>query len=622
MNITDKNIRFLEELLHPLLPYYDTIGLYGDRESSQGTDISWFEMFARSAYGICAYTAAVGDNVYVRKFNETIHKAINDERYASWQDGDQKAVELIPIISLLLIHRDITWNTYSAKEKNDLLAFFGHINAIQIGGDNWQFFRILVTRGIIEFGGNQDVKHIEDSWKVVDECYCGDGWYRDGKNGAKDYYVAFGYHYYSLLYRYLFPNDERCNTIRERALAFAKEYQYFFDAEGRMIVYGRSMIYRCASLAFWSMLLCNDDLLNDSLRAQTITIIDKSLDWWKRQPITDKDGLLTLGIAYRNECVCENYNSSGSPYWLMKAFAFMLADKDKLALSPTESSTEDSAPEIKTIANGDIMVVRNAKWNTAFINSYKGVGYVANNSAKYMRFAYNSLTGFNLSREANDFRNLSDDNSLVFDIAGVKHQREANHKYIPHDGYQEFEWRCGDLIKVRSCVIPQMNGYIRVHIVKSRLAVDCYETGFTVGAGDNAYGVMALLYGSGDVIEIANAVNSNIYHPHTAMQCVKYHISKGVNLISDYSWLGEEESNPIGTENVPIVRLANGKIIVETNQKIAIPLRSSELVAIRLSAIKNKAHTAYTTLSKKMLSVYNNTGWIKNCYRNIKRKLR
>lgn len=619
MNLIDKNIRYLEDLLKPLLPYYDTIGRFGDWESGQGANMSWFEMFARSAYGICAYTAAIGDNVYIKKFNATIHQAMRDPRYATWHDEDQKAVELIPLISLLLIHRDLTWDTYSAKEQQDLLAFFSNINAIQIGGDNWQFFRILVTRGIKELSGEPNQKFIEDSWQIVDECYCGDGWYRDGKNGPKDYYVAFGYHYYSLLYRYLFPNDERCVIIKERALAFAKDYQYFFDAEGRMIVYGRSMIYRCASLAFWSMLLCNDDLLDDSLRAQAITIIDKSLDWWKLQPITNRDGLLTLGIAYRNEYVCENYNSSGSPYWLMKAFAFMLADKEKLEKGKAEAFDKRGTPEIKTIANGDMIVVRNEKWNTAFINSYKGVGYVANNSAKYMRFAYNSLTGFNLSREANDIRNLSDDNSLVFDIAGVKHQREANISYKSHDGYQEFEWYCGEFIKVRSFVVPQQDGYIRVHLIKSKIDTDCWETGFAINSGIGLYGAVVPLYGHGEVQDVENPVNSNIYYPHTHMQCIKYHVCKGTNLIADYTYLGEE---PVEVQR--LIDAVNFKIagrrILFSGGKILVSVFA--ILSIKINNVISYLLGRCNYFVSSIVRLYNESKWIKKSYRRIKKLLK
>lgn len=617
MNIIDKHIAYLEGILKPLLPYYDKIGEYGDWESGQGANISWFEMLARSTYGIIVYTSAVGDFAFVRKFNEVIHKAIRDERYSKWQDGDQKAVELIPLITLLLVHRKQTWDTYSVEQQKALLEFFGGINKIGIGGDNWQFFRIVVTRCINELGGKEDEQNIIDSWKIVDECYCGDGWYRDGKNGAKDYYVAFGYHFYSLLYRYLFPDDERCEIIKERALLFAKDYQYMFDAKGRMIAYGRSMIYRFASLSFWSMMLCNH-ILDEDGTAHAIQIIDRGLDWWKQQKITDENGFLNLGFAYRNEYICEDYNSAGSQYWVLKAFAFML-DKVSLQSRHQEETEQVAQPEIKKIANENAFVVTNEKWNTLFINSYKGVGYVPNNASKYMRFAYNSATGFNLSRHLSVNLPLSDDNSLVFDIAGVRHQREANMSHKAHENYQEFEWQCGELIKVHTYVIPQQDGYIRVHLIKSKIDTDCWETGFAINPETGIYGAVVPLYGQGDVQNTQNPVNSNIYYPHTQMQSVKYYICKGTNLIADYTYLGEAPFNAQRLKEDANFRMHRRMCLFAGG---GIPVSLSDVISIKINTFTNIIRNKFHTIINPIVRLYNNTGWLKNAYRAVKTKLR
>lgn len=34
--------------------------------------------------------------------------------------------------------------------------------------------------------------------------------------------------------------------------------------------------------------------------------------------------MLTIGYAYPNILMSENYNVPGSPYWCMKAFAFLM----------------------------------------------------------------------------------------------------------------------------------------------------------------------------------------------------------------------------------------------------------------------------------------------------------
>lgn len=617
MNLIDKHIDYLEGILKPLLPYYDKIGEFGDWESGQGTNISWFEMFARSTYGILAYTSAVGDNEFVHKFNKVIHKAILDERYCKWEHCDQKAVELIPLITLMLVHRKLTWDTYSAEQQKDLLNFYGGINKIGIGGDNWQFFRIVVTRCINELGGKEEEQNIIDSWNIVDECYCGDGWYRDGKNGVKDYYVAFGYHFYSLLYRYLFPNDERCEMIKERALAFAKDYQYMFDAEGRMIAYGRSMIYRFASLSFWSMLLCNH-ILDEEGTSRAIRIIDKGLDWWKQQKLINENGLLNLGFAYRNEYLCEDYNSAGSPYWVLKAFAFML-DKESLQGRHQEETDKVVQSEIIKISNGDVFVVTNEKWNTLFINSYKGVGYVPNNASKYMRFAYNSTTGFNLSRHASVNLPLSDDNSLVFAIAGVRHQREANLSYKVHESYQEFDWQCGEFIKVRTFVVPQRDGYIRVHVIKSKMDTDCWETGFAINSEAGIYGAVVPLNGYGEVQDVENPVNSNIYSPHTHMQCIKYHVCKGTNLIADYTYISGE---PVDVQR--LIDAVNCKI---SGRKIIFPggkilVSALSILSIKVNNVVNYLLWKYNYFVRSIVNFYYESKWIKKSYRRIKKLLK
>lgn len=618
-DIIKNNVEFLEGMLNPLLPYYEKIGEFGDFESGQGKDVAWFEMFARSTYGIIAYTSVVGNNKFLVKFNEIIHLLIQDNRYKVWYNHDQKAVELIPLIVLMVIHKSLTWDTYSKKEKEEILSYFGNINKILIGGDNWQFFRIIVTRAINELGGNEDYQLINDSWKVVNECYCGDGWYRDGKNGVKDYYVAFGYHFYSLLYRFLFPEDDKCEIIKERALLFLNDYRLLFDTKGRMIAYGRSMIYRFASLSFWSMLLCNH-ILNEDETCFVINIISKGLEWWKKQKITNREGLLTLGFAYKNEYICENYNSSGSPYWVMKAFLFMLQPIINIENYKTNTASQGKNFSIKKIANGDIWVVPNSNWSTMYVNSYSGVNYVSNNSAKYMRFAYNSRTGFNLSKNYNEFLYLSDDNSLVFDICGVKHLREANKKYQTHDRYQEFQWSCGDLIGVRTYIIPQVDGYIRIHIIDSKLSVDCYETGFAIESSKKLVSGMCLLYGVGSVIEIENAVNSNILYPHTMMSCIKYHINKGINMIADYTYLLDNTND---SDNIycPEVRLQNKYIVIKEIKELKIRLSKKDILSIRLNVIKNLVRSSYSHIISRSIYLYNNTKWIKKIYRTIKHKL-
>mgnify|MGYP000305578100 FL=1 len=52
-------------------------------------------------------------------------------------------------------------------------------------------------------------------------------------------------------------------------------------------------------------------------------LIERHLRFWTEHPIVDNSGLLTIGYGYSNLLMSEQYNAPGSPYWAMKAFAFL-----------------------------------------------------------------------------------------------------------------------------------------------------------------------------------------------------------------------------------------------------------------------------------------------------------
>ena len=91
----------LERSLTALRGHWLDSSSYGDVESCHGVDISWYEMFCRSAYGVLAYTAATGKNDYIISYKQRILDVFTDKRYSDFKDYDQKAVELAPISILL-----------------------------------------------------------------------------------------------------------------------------------------------------------------------------------------------------------------------------------------------------------------------------------------------------------------------------------------------------------------------------------------------------------------------------------------------------------------------------------------------------------------------------------------
>lgn len=89
-------------------------------------------------------------------------------------------------------------------------------------------------------------------------------------------------------------------------------------ADGASVPFGRSLTYRFAMVAFWSAVaFAGLDVFSPGV---VKGIILRHLRWWQQQSIFDREGILTLGFAYPNLVMCEDYNSPGSPYWALKVF--------------------------------------------------------------------------------------------------------------------------------------------------------------------------------------------------------------------------------------------------------------------------------------------------------------
>ena len=116
-------------------------------------------------------------------------------------------------------------------------------------------------------------------------------------------------------------DPERCLRYRQRAQQFAKDYAYYFAANGEGIPFGRSLTYRFAMVAFWSAVAFSQlDVFTPGI---VKGIVLRHLRWWQQQSIVDRDGILTLGFAYPNLAMCEDYNSPGSPYWALKTYLIL-----------------------------------------------------------------------------------------------------------------------------------------------------------------------------------------------------------------------------------------------------------------------------------------------------------
>lgn len=104
----------------------------------------------------------------------------------------------------------------SPQEKKQIHAWFSQIHFRQLPRNNWHFFRCFVSLGMLTLEKSLPEKGWRDSvdWEkglnadlaLLESFYLGEGWYKDGDAGKRDYYNPFGFHTYALLLHGLRPD--------------------------------------------------------------------------------------------------------------------------------------------------------------------------------------------------------------------------------------------------------------------------------------------------------------------------------------------------------------------------------------------------------------------------------
>jgi len=267
------------------------------------------------------------------------------------EDLDQRMVESCPIGFTLAVAGKDFWDPLSDREKGNVAAWIGSMNDKEMPNTNWLWFRVFANLGLKANGAKYSQDRIFADMDHLDTFYRGDGWSNDGPAGytQMDYYSgSFAIQYLQLLYAKL-ANDtdpERAEEYRHRAKAFALDFVHYQDPSGHSIPFGRSMTYRFATIGFWSALAFADVEPPAPLTwGMAKGLLLRNLRWWSQHHhIFQPNGMLNIGYTYPNYYLAEPYNSPGSPYWCMLAFA-ALAQPDS---HPFWSSEEEAHPFTQT----------------------------------------------------------------------------------------------------------------------------------------------------------------------------------------------------------------------------------------------------------------------------------
>lgn len=418
------------------------------------------------------------------------------------EDLDQRMVEACPIGYTLAIAGKEFWDPLSESQKANVAKWIGSMNDKEMPNTNWLWFRVFANLGLKANNAPYSHERIEKDMDHLDTFHRGDGWSNDGPAGytQMDYYSgSFAIQYLQLLYAKLAGSfdPKRAEEYKRRAKLYALDFIHYQAPDGHSIPFGRSLTYRFATISFWSAFAFADVEPPAPLTWGIIKgLLLRNLRWWsKHHHIFQPNGMLNIGYTYPNLYLAENYNSPGSPYWCMLAFACLAQEPSHPFWSSEEQPHPFSLkscplPPIKVLPHPKHIMVHKAG-HTFLLNSGQKCHYpLKATQAKYGHFAYSSAFGYSVPTGSYTLEQWVPESALALSDDGGeiwKMRREVeNAQFLDKNGlpclYSEMRpWK--DVI-VRTWLLPPADSspswHIRIHCIKTGRDLKTAEGGFAI----------------------------------------------------------------------------------------------------------------------------------------------
>jgi hypothetical protein len=252
----------------------------------------------------------------------------------------------------------------------------------------------------------------------------------------------------------------------------------------------------------------------------------------------------------------ETYNSAGSPYWCMKAFAMLAAPDDH----PFWSGPEAEADQHTTITlprAGMVVGADDGQAVALMAPAPGGWSFVEESDAKYQKLAYSSRFAFSGDFEQYGFLFVTDSMLAVTDPAtGARGVRTGTRLAHVVDGIALSRWSPLPGVRVDTALWGGAPWHVRLHRIVTDRAISVSETGFALpwepedfGPGrpesaDAGWVVAASEWGGSTIVDRspfggprtgelrALSPNANLMHPHTVVPALEVSLPAGMYLLA------------------------------------------------------------------------------------------
>ena len=341
----------------------------------------------------------------------------SSEYWGDIHDYDQHLVEMASLSWSLYLSKRHTWDRFTENEKKQVADYLYQCTMVKYHRNNWLLFNVVTNTVLKKLEMPYSAEQIEKNLHFCETMYLGDGWYRDGDVNRIDYYNAWAFLYYYLIWGILDgeSDGEFFSKIQGRVNEFVKGFRYFFAKDGGVPCFGRSMIYRFGYLSPIALAQYMGALDMDA--GEVKTMMNLGVKFYLEKEILTESGHLGMGFIRPNAEMLEHYSCGGSPYWAVKAFNIFLIPRDdpfwRTEEKPLPIHRGDYSYPIK--APGFLLVGNHLTGHVQLLNQ-KSRHDKSEYNAKYTNFAYSSIFSYEARRI---YGNINCDNSLQFSSDGI-----------------------------------------------------------------------------------------------------------------------------------------------------------------------------------------------------------
>jgi len=341
----------------------------------------------------------------------------NPEYWGDPYDYAQHLVEIASIAWSLWLSKKHVWDPLPSADKNQVASYLRACTQVKYHPNNWLLFNVVTNTVLKRLGLPYSQNQIEEYLNFCEGMYLGDGWYRDGDVDRIDYYSAWAFHYYTLIWLILDGDSDPARKSRytEWVCEFTRNFRYFISVEGAAPCFGRSMIYRFGYLAPFALGKYADIL--DLEDGEIKTILNLGLNYFLAKEILTEDRFLSMGYIRPCEALLEHYSCGGSPYWAVKAFNALLIPKEHPFWSVEEAPLPIHLRSFSLpLKKAGLLVVGNQASGEIYLVNCKARHDNPEYNAKYTKYIYSTLFPFDVRKI---YGNFNCDNWLQFSIDGI-----------------------------------------------------------------------------------------------------------------------------------------------------------------------------------------------------------